>query len=73
MLLYAAHDLLPCLLLWHVPSWFLTDNLPDLCRDSCMVFVLFLCCAAAYDKLVKHALHWFQVPAQWFQVSTTGI
>ena len=26
-----------------------------------MVFVLFLCCAAAYDQLVKHALHWFQV------------
>jgi hypothetical protein len=27
----------------------------------CMVFILFLCCAAAYDQLVKHALHWFQV------------
>lgn len=27
----------------------------------CMVFILFLCCAAAYDQLVKYALHWFQV------------
>ena len=28
-----------------------------------MVFVLFLCCAAAYDKLVSTPtnLHWFQV------------
>lgn len=26
-----------------------------------MVFVLFLICAAAYDQLVKYALHWFQV------------
>jgi len=26
-----------------------------------MVFILFLICAAAYDPLVKHALHWFQV------------
>ena len=34
-----------------------------LVQGFCMVFVLFLCCAAGYDKLVSTPtnLHWFQV------------